>query len=66
MNISNKKASILLATGLFVMAGSQILSQYYPLSDIANGCLVGVSLGLMILGIIIRSKNTAAQKRQGS
>jgi len=63
MNFSSKTASILLAIGLFAMAGTQILSHYYPLSDFTNGCLLGISLGLMILGIIFRFKKTSAQKQ---
>jgi len=62
MDYSNKKASILLAIGLFAMAGTQILSRYIELSDFMNGGLIGISLGLMVLGIIFRIKKRSTQK----
>ena len=58
MNFSSKKASILIAIGLFAMAGTQILSYYMDLSDFINGGLIGISLGLMTLGILVRARNS--------
>jgi hypothetical protein len=57
MKYQIKRTSLLIPIGLFVIAGSFILSLLVFMTDLAKGFLMGVGLGLMILAFIRKSKN---------
>ena len=49
---SKKKALLLLIAGLFVIAFSQLLSQYFEISDALKGISTGIGFGLMAVSLI--------------
>lgn len=61
MNFKSKKASIFITLGMFAFAATQILTYYIELSDFTNGCLQGISLGLMMLGLFLRVRKPTSQ-----
>ncbi len=52
MKPNKKKALLLLITGLFAIALSQLLSQYIEVSDVLKGISTGIGFGLMALALI--------------
>lgn len=52
MKPSKKKALLLLITGLFAIALSQLLSQYIEVSDVLKGISTGIGFGLMAVALI--------------
>ena len=50
--ITKKQTLILLSIGMFVIAISQIFSQFIELSDFAKGSFMGVGLGLLLTSLI--------------
>lgn len=48
-----KKASLLIVSGLFIIAASQIYSHFLVLNDMAKGLLAGIGIGLLILALLI-------------
>lgn len=42
---------VILSSGMFVIAISQVVFQYVNLSDFSKGSLIGLGLGLLILGL---------------
>ena len=47
----NKKATMLLTIGLFVIALTPIASRYLKTSDITNGIGYGAGIGLILLAL---------------
>lgn len=47
----NRKNLMILAIGLFILAGSTILRRFIPMNDFADGCIKGVGIGIMLLSI---------------
>ncbi|MDN3665580.1 hypothetical protein ACFFU1_16505 [Algibacter miyuki] len=56
--ITKKKTLILLSIGMFVIATSQIFSQFMELSDFAKGSFMGIGLGLLLTALIIGNFRT--------
>lgn len=52
-----KKSSLLIVSGLFIIAASQIYAHFLVLNDLTKGLLVGVGLGLLILALLILKLN---------
>ncbi|MCZ4408806.1 hypothetical protein O3Q51_08305 [Cryomorphaceae bacterium 1068] len=50
-----RKALILLAIGLLIIAASQVVSHYIVLPDFANGVLIGTGVGLLLIALIFGS-----------
>tara|TARA_R110001606_G_C15141686_1_gene624636 strand:- start:365 stop:550 length:186 start_codon:yes stop_codon:yes gene_type:complete len=50
--ITKRKSVLLLSTGLFVIAISQLLTHYVEVSDVANGAFFGIGFGLMLTATI--------------
>ncbi len=48
-----KKSSLLIVSGLFIIAASQIYSHLMVLNDLAKGLLAGIGIGLLILALLI-------------
>lgn len=49
----SKKSSILIVSGLFIIAASQIYSHLMVLNDMAKGLLAGVGIGLLTLALLV-------------
>lgn len=47
-----KNALILMTTGTFVIATSQILNRFIELTDFTKGSLIGIGIGFLILSVI--------------
>lgn len=57
--ISKKNALILMTTGMFVIAISQVITHFVELPDLAKGSFVGIGIGLLILSVTFRNFKTA-------
>jgi len=53
-----RKTLLLLASGLFVIATSQILSQYLQLTDFIKGSATGIGIGLLLTALIFSTSKT--------
>jgi hypothetical protein len=53
--ITKRKSVLLLSTGLFVIAISQLLTHYVEVSDVTNGSLIGIGFGLLLTALIFGS-----------
>ena len=49
---TKRKALILISSGLFVIATSQVFSHYIALPDFVLGVLMGVGIGLLLTATI--------------
>lgn len=49
----SKKSSLLIVSGLFIIAASQIYSHLMVLNDMAKGLLAGVGIGLLTLALLV-------------
>lgn len=58
MRITKRKALILLAMGMFVIAISQVLSYYIVLPDLMKGSFIGIGLGLLLLATVLGTFRT--------
>lgn len=47
-----KNALILMTTGIFVIATSQILNRFIELTDFTKGSLIGIGIGFLFLSVI--------------
>ena len=56
---SRSKSLILLASGMAVIALSQIVSHYFTLSDMANGAFIGLGFGILLVSVMARKFKTA-------
>ncbi|MBN9295616.1 MAG: hypothetical protein J0I41_01335 [Filimonas sp.] len=59
MKRQSANAAILISVGLFVIAGTFILSRLVHVSDMVKGLLMGIGIGLMALFFIARKKQKA-------
>ncbi|MBD0777622.1 hypothetical protein HPE56_07445 [Maribacter sp. ANRC-HE7] len=57
--IHKRKTLLLLSMGLFIIATSQIISQYVALDDLAKGSLVGIGIGLLLTSLIFGNFRSA-------
>lgn len=57
--ITKKKTLILISTGMFVIAASQIFSQFIELTDLAKGSFMGIGIGLLLTSMIFGNFKTA-------
>jgi len=59
--ITKRKALLLLSIGMFVIATSQIFSQYFELPDFAKGSFIGVGIGLLLTSLILGNFKTVGR-----
>jgi len=57
-----RKPLLLLVLGAVTLSLSFIVKQYFPLTDAADGFIKGLALGLMILSIILLSKQVRLKR----
>ena len=51
--IINRKSVILMSSGMFIIAFSQIFSHFVELPDLTKGLFFGIGIGMLLLAIII-------------
>ena len=51
--ITKRKTLIILSTGLFVIAISQIVGHFVSLNDFTKGSLLGIGIGLLVTSLTI-------------
>lgn len=61
MKRSHKSYILLVIFGILLMSLSFIVQHYTPLPDMINGILKGTAIGLLLLGIVFRSKEFIEQ-----
>ena len=57
--IINRKSVILMSSGIFIIAVSQIFSHFVELPDLTKGFFFGIGIGMLLLAIIIGNNRTA-------
>jgi len=57
--LTKGKALILLSIGMFVIAASQIVAQYFEVSDLVKGSIVGMGIGLLLTSVFFGSFKSA-------
>lgn len=57
-----KNALILMTTGIFVIATSQILNRFIELTDFTKGSLIGIGIGFLFLSVIFGNLKLAKWK----
>ena len=57
--IINRKSVILMSSGIFIIAVSQIFSHFVELPDLTKGLFFGIGIGMLLLAIIIGNNRTA-------
>ncbi|WP_055445327.1 hypothetical protein [Lacinutrix himadriensis] len=57
--ITKRKTLILISIGMFVIATSQILSQFMGLTDLTKGAFMGIGIGLLLTPMIFEKFKTA-------
>ncbi|SHN21190.1 hypothetical protein [Flavobacterium xinjiangense] len=57
--MKKRNSLILLSSGMFVIAISQILSHFVELPDLAKGLFIGIGIGMLLLAIIFGNRKTA-------
>ncbi|MCX2679955.1 hypothetical protein OOZ15_08410 [Galbibacter sp. EGI 63066] len=57
--ITKRKTLILISVGMFVIATSQILSQFIELTDLAKGSFMGIGIGLLLTSMVFGNFKTA-------
>lgn len=60
MQKSNPVQLILLILGVCVLSASFILRRFFPVSDMADGLIKGIAIGLLVLSFLVWNK----QKKQ--
>ncbi|GGG97623.1 hypothetical protein GCM10011416_14580 [Polaribacter pacificus] len=58
-NNSKRKTLILFSIGLFVIASSQLLSQFTEITDMMKGSLMGFAIGLLLTSLMFGNFKTA-------
>lgn len=56
--ITKRRALILLSIGMIVISTSQIVSQFFELTDFAKGSFIGIGIGLLITSLIFGNFKT--------
>ncbi|MCL5129568.1 MULTISPECIES: hypothetical protein [unclassified Algibacter] len=56
--ITKKKTLTLLSIGMFVIATSQIFSQFMELTDFVKGSFMGIGIGLLLTSLIFGNFKT--------
>lgn len=56
---SKRKTLILFSIGLFVIASSQLLSQFTEITDMTRGSLMGFGIGLLLTSLMFGNFKTA-------
>lgn len=51
---------MLIPLGLLIIAGSSIISHYFPLNDFINGSCKGIGIGIMLFALIDRKRTASA------
>lgn len=57
--IINRKSVILMSSGIFIIAVSQIFSHFVELPDLTKGLFFGIGIGMLLLAIIFGKYRTA-------
>ena len=57
--IINRKSVILMSSGMFIIAVSQIFSHFVELPDLTKGLFFGIGNGMLLLAIIFGKYRTA-------
>lgn len=57
--VSKKNALILMTTGMFVIATSQIITHFVSVPDFMKGTFLGIGIGLLILSVTFGNFKTA-------
>ncbi|WP_179334513.1 hypothetical protein [Winogradskyella costae] len=57
--ITKKKTLLLISTGIFIVAISQIFARFTELPDVARGSFIGIGIGLLLTGLIFDKLKTA-------
>nr|WP_309755717.1 hypothetical protein [Flavobacterium sp.] len=57
--IINRKSVILMSSGMFIIAVSQIFSHFVELPDFTKGLFFGIGIGMLLLAIIFGKYRTA-------
>jgi len=58
-NTAKRKALILIPIAMFIIAASQIFSQFVALTDITKGLSIGIGIGLLLTALIFRNFKAA-------
>ncbi|WP_242922835.1 hypothetical protein [Pontibacter liquoris] len=58
----SRKSLLLLVLGAVTLSFSFIVKQYFPLTDAADGFIKGLAIGLVILSIILFSKQVRLKR----
>lgn len=60
MKTTTKRNSlILMSSGMFIIATSQVFSHFVELPDLAKGLFFGIGIGFLILAVTLRNYKTA-------
>ncbi|MFK7114921.1 hypothetical protein V3468_10800 [Flavobacterium oreochromis] len=54
-----KNVLILMITGIFVIATSQILNRFIELTDFTKGALIGIGVGFLLLSVTFGNLKSA-------
>jgi len=57
--ITKRKTLLLISIGMFVIATSQIFSQFMELTDLMKGSFIGIGIGLLITSMVFGNFKTA-------
>ena len=57
--IINRKSVILMSSGMFIIAVSQIFSHFVELPDLTKGLFFGIGIGMLLLAIIFGKYRSA-------
>ncbi|MBG6110200.1 hypothetical protein H4V97_000121 [Flavobacterium sp. CG_23.5] len=56
--LTKRNSLILMSSGMFIIATSQVFSRFVELTDLTKGLFLGIGLGLLILAVALRNYNT--------
>lgn len=57
--MKKRRSLILLSSGMFTIAISQIFFRFIELPDLAKGLFIGIGIGILLLAIIFGNSKTA-------
>ncbi len=52
MKKQSEKSRFLLVTGLLLIAGTQLFTHFYLLTDVAHGVAFGIGVGFMLTAVL--------------
>lgn len=56
--ITKRNSIILMSSGMFIIAASQVFLHFLELADFAKGSFLGIGFGLLILALAFRNYKT--------